>query len=633
MKKALFFAVLLSCTMFVNAQTQLSDGATVGIGDSYMTANFLRAGDVPELKQGTMTYDPTNHVLTLTDVVIETETSAQYGLGIGCVDMPAGSKQMEIRIVGTNIIQSMKQESWALFLGDGDFVISGLNGTLKLMTNSGIGMSVGADELTIRDGAYVYAGYSEPGLQSKIGASVSLFANPIVTIDCATLVSFGTEYSMGGINPGLSKAAEQDGYEYNSSKDAWTEDGTKVLKNKALTFAPTKHIFWWQNATPEGGTITVTKGGNPLPCPYYYSDSEQGALVNIVATPNTNWAFAKWNNYNGSVDDNAASSTTYELPSNQTSLLIASFRNTKPAAPSEPWYLLQNSTNKLYKYTDLTQSPTVAIEDLTATGMTKVAVTQATCVGGKLYYLDQVDGTNVGMNFATFTPDAATPAERITASQALVASQSVYQKFYALTYNPADKHFYAVAKKSDATQYLVKMAADQSTITEVGPIEHSDINNSVGIYLLAANKQGHLYGIFKSAETYNKENSPYRHGSMFCEIDPSTAEITNIGWTGLYFESPSCTMAFDCKTGALIGTNDGGYDKWIFSIDTQTGRATRLGAFVYYNNGLFQLHNGSEAIEQVECEQSPATRKVLRDGQLLIIRDGNTYNAQGASIE
>ena len=622
--------------MSVNAQSGLSDGAAIMIGNSQMKTNFLRAGDVPELVQGTMTYDPTNHVLTLTDVIIETSTSAVVGLGLGCAGMEAGSQQIEMRLVGTNtvILQSSNANSYGVALGVGDFTITGLNGTLKIMTNSSTALGLGCEELTIRNGAYIYAGYSEDGFKTKVGAAPTLMANPVVNIDCATLLSFGTEYTCA-INPGLINAAEQDGYQYNSTKNAWTEaDGTTILKNKVLKILPTKHILWWENLVPEGGTISVTKDGKTLESPYLYDDSEQEKKVTITATPKTDWTFGKWNNFKGYIDYPNAASATYQLPVEQAGLILASFTNTKPAAPSEPWYMLNNLDDKVYKYADLSQDATVVVDNLGGTGMKKAKVTQSVYAEDKLYYLDQVDKTHVCMYYATFNPDAATPAERIANQQVKVPTQDEYQQFYALTYNAKDKHFYAAAKKTDATQYLVKMAIDGSSFTEVAPIENSDLNNSVGVYLLAANKEGKLYGIFKSGETYNSENSPYRHGSMLCEIDPATAAVTHIGWTGLYFESPSCGMAFDHITGALIGTNDNGYDKWIFSIDPQTGHATRLQKFAYFNNGLFQLQTAvSRQPSVISNQQSAVSRKVLRDGMLYIIKDGKTYNAQGQWIE
>ncbi|MBQ2068012.1 MAG: hypothetical protein II457_03735, partial [Paludibacteraceae bacterium] len=40
-----------------------------------------------------------------------------------------------------------------------------------------------------------------------------------------------------------------------------------------------------------------------------------------------------------------------------------------------------------------------------------------------------------------------------------------------------------------------------------------------------------------------------------------------------------------------------------------------------------------EAIDQITNDKSQLSNKILRDGQLLIIRDGKTYNAQGALVK
>ncbi|MBR5677598.1 MAG: hypothetical protein IKX20_05630 [Paludibacteraceae bacterium] len=45
------------------------------------------------------------------------------------------------------------------------------------------------------------------------------------------------------------------------------------------------------------------------------------------------------------------------------------------------------------------------------------------------------------------------------------------------------------------------------------------------------------------------------------------------------------------------------------------------------------VRNGTEDINVVTGNPSPVTHKLLRDGQLLIERDGKTYNAQGAEVK
>ena len=592
MKKFLLFLTALCSAVFVWADApKMADGATIQIGENYMEENILLAGGVSELKEGSMSYDPENHVLTLTNVLIETSTTALYGLGLGCVDMPEGSKQMEIRIVGTNIIQSSKSDSYGLFLGEGNFTITGLNGNLKLMTNGGIGLNIGADELTIKDGVYVYAGYSEPGFQSRIGAMPALFTEPVVNVDCAIFVSLGTEYCLSYINPGLNDAAlttieESAGYKYDSSKNTWVDGSNNVLKGTALTFEPTKHIFQWVNAAPEGGTISVTKDGNPISNPYHYGKDEENVLLDIEATPNAGWEFEDWRTFNGYVNSGTAKDK-YGLPElAQTGMLIGYFRKTDAAKPTKTWYLLSEFYEKIVSFEDWTESPTVVTESFLS-DMSATKLKCATYAEGRLYYIDQEATDKSGFYSVQFDPSTG----KMSDVQMHFNAQDVYQKFYALTYSMADEFFYGIATKSDGEQYLVEINFNTNAISTVGKISNTNINYSVGMWMLAVNSYGDLYGIFRLSEKYAEEKSPYSHGSMLCRINKSTAAITPIGWTGVYFESQSCAMAFDYKTNELIATTNSAKDILsIVSINVKTGKATRIqGWDTQYCNGIFQL--------------------------------------------
>jgi len=578
MKKLLFLAALC-CTMFANAQ-YLSDGALIQIGDTYMEENFLRAGDVPELKQGTMTYDPTNHVLTLTDVVIEAATSADYGLILGCPNMPKGSKQMEIRVVGTNYIKHSRSSGYTMLLGDGSYTITGLNGTLYVMSNAGIGMLLGCNDLTVKDGVCVFAGYSESGMQTRVGI-IPFFAEPLLAIDCATFKAFGTEYCMSYLNPTLTDAEVEGEYVYDESVFTW-KDGSDVLKNKVLTFKPTKNIFWWLNSNPEGGSVTVTKDGNPISNPYRYGEDESNSWMDIVATPNDGWEFAGWRTFNGAVETSKPS-TKYGLPDTKlvkTGMLVAYFRQTEPAEPTKPWYILDNLADRVLVFSTLAASP----EEVLTPIPDKTQVTQAVFAEGRLYYMDQTASDKVDFYSCRFDPAAGTMDDKQK-----VLSINTYKKFFALTYNIDERYFYAVARKNDEKQYLVKIDLNGYSIKEIGEIKNADTNSSLGIYLMAANRQGELYGILKAGETHNKEASPFRHGSMFCKISKETAAVTPVGWTGFYFESFSCAMAFDYKTGALIANSSSSAMPCLLSIDVNTGRGTRLQEYTGYCNGIFQM--------------------------------------------
>ena len=59
------------------------------------------------------------------------------------------------------------------------------------------------------------------------------------------------------------------------------------------------------------------------------------------------------------------------------------------------------------------------------------------------------------------------------------------------------------------------------------------------------------------------------------------------------------------------------------------------GEYLIYEGELFYGTNPATSIENMDSAAgnlSPVTHKLLRNGQLLIERDGKTYNAQGAEI-
>ena len=209
--------VVLCFAGLLSAQSYLPDGAVINIGNEYLEENIVRPGDLTDLLEGTISYDPVNHVLTLTDVLIE--SSKQVALGMTCTNMEEGSKQIEVRVVGNNIVRSTYSSGYGLVLGVGSFVITGMNGSLKLMSNDGFGMYDWADELTIKDGVWVYAGYSETGCKTAYGATGS----GVMNINCAKFYAYGTDVTMYGLNPSLNHAVETQGYIYNLSSEKWTE--------------------------------------------------------------------------------------------------------------------------------------------------------------------------------------------------------------------------------------------------------------------------------------------------------------------------------------------------------------------------------------------------------------------------
>ena len=623
MKKLFFLALLLGAVSLSAKTSYMSDGALIQIGVSYMTENFVRPGDIPELQQGSLFYDPENHVLTLSNVLIESNDPAAFGLALSCLNMAVGSQKMEVRVVGSNIIRITRDFSAAaaLMLGGGDFVITGMNGDLKLMSNNGIGLGLGCDDLIIRDGVYIHAGYSESGLQSGCGVA-PIFVNPKVTILCASLEAYGTTRCIDGIDPALMYADLTDeeksaGYQYNSSKNYWVDGSNTLLKETSILFKPTKHIFQWFSANPEGGTITVTKDGNPLSYPYYYGKDEENVWVDILATPNEGWEFVAWRTCDLGAVWNNSEETTYGLPElSQTGMLIGYFRHKQHEAPTKPWYLLSEYYEKISSFEDWVSSPTVVTESFLS-DMHATKLKFATYAEGRLYYIDQEDVNKSGLYSVAFDPSEG----KMSDVQMHINAQDVYQKFYCLTYNVQDGCLYGVASKSDNEQYLVWINLKANTISQVGRIENTDINNGVGVYLLAADNKGELYGIFKVGEQNNMEKSPFRHGSMLVKISKSNAAITPVGWTGQYFEDPSCSMAFDYKSGDLIATSYSTGMSFVFSIDVETGWATPLQTYTSYCNGIFQTMPKSVAV-------SVNTKYGDEDKGNAVILDGGIHEAK-----
>ena len=572
--------VVLCFAGLLSAQSYLPDGAVINIGNEYLEENIVRPGDLTDLLEGTISYDPVNHVLTLTDVLIE--SSKQVALGMTCTNMEEGSKQIEVRVVGNNIVRSTYSSGYGLVLGVGSFVITGMNGSLKLMSNDGFGMYDWADELTIKDGVWVYAGYSETGCKTAYGATGS----GVMNINCAKFYAYGTDVTMYGLNPSLNHAVETQGYIYNSSLEEWTEDGTNVLKDKPIMFAPTEHdhVFTWINANPEGGTISVTKDGNPLSNPYYYGQDEENVWVDILATPNEGWEFVAWRAFNGAFWNASMAETTYGFPESvQTGMIIGFFRKTQHPAPSKPWYLLSEYYEKIVSIDDWSKSPATVSESFLS-DMQATKLKFATFAEGRLYFIDQEDTDKSGLYSVQFDPSTG----KMSDVQMHFNAQDTYQKFYCLTYDYTEGFLYGIALKSDNEQYLVKINLKTNGISSVGKITNTSVLNSRGVWMMAATPEGELYGIFKVGETHNGENSPFRHGSMLCKIDKTNASISPVGWTGEFFESPSLSMACDYKTGELIATSYSNISS-IVSIDKKTGKATPLQGYTSYCNGLFQL--------------------------------------------
>ena len=588
MKKFTLFAMLLcSVSLMAEVPAYLSDGALVRLGDNFMEENIIHVGDVPELEQGTMVYDPVNHVLTLYGVIIRTSAS-DYGLAVSCANMPEGGREMEVRLIGENYIYAEKTGIMGgLTFGEGSFTVTGPAGSLYVTTNQGNAMFLLCNELTVKDGAYIYAGYETGGLKTRIGIGHFADPVPVLNIDCGHLDAFGTDYCLVGLDPVLSDAKVDGEYKYDESKLCWVDGSDNIAKNMVLSFLPTKHIFFIVNSDPAGGTVTATKDGEPLPDLWRYTEEEAGnTTIQLTVTPNEGWKLASLDGAEGAYMTDSETPTCVLSQGHSYGALIAQFVRKEAVTPSKPWYLLCDLYNKMYVFNNLGSEPQIMIESLTTAKLTKTEVRCSAFANGRLYYIDKTDDTHTAFRSAVIDFSEHTFSD----VQTLFGPQDTYQDFFALTYNVQEDCFYAVAKKNDSDnkQYLLQIDTD-GNISNKGAVSGSKVTYSRGLETLAADRNGNLYGIYcaSNAERF-KVNSPWRLGSMLCRVSGGTAAITPVGWTGMFFESQGCDMAFDYKTNQLIAVTHSGYDASIVSLDAATGKATRLQLSTFYSNGLFQ---------------------------------------------
>ena len=112
---------------------------------------------------------------------------------------------------------------------------------------------------------------------------------------------------------------------------------------------------------------------------------------------------------------------------------------------------------------------------------------------------------------------------------------------------------------------------------------------------------------------------------MFDYCEALTTIYCYNDWTKLYSLEHTTSMFRGCE--ALVGGKGTAYSEAHedFTYARPDG-GTNL-------PGYFTMGEISEGIDQVTNNQTPITNKILRDGILLIERNGKTYNATGAEVK
>ena len=106
-------------------------------------------------------------------------------------------------------------------------------------------------------------------------------------------------------------------------------------------------------------------------------------------------------------------------------------------------------------------------------------------------------------------------------------------------------------------------------------------------------------------------------------------DVNNVYWSGttIYVNGEDVTTTMTDFMGYIVADKgDPNYDnKFVASFYIQYNGAW------YHMAGLYD--KDASGVEEVEAAETEGTAKVMKDGQLIIIRNGVRYNAQGAVIE
>ena len=566
--------------MMSMAQETQPDGAKIMLCNTPMTTPVLMAGDMTEIKKGIISYDSETHTLTLDNVTLEMTEKKISLLTLSCAEMPEDSR-INVQLIGYNFFKATYKEDNGLGLLDGKFTFSGMKGKLYITTNEGIGLSTSAatTECIIENGACVYAGYIDGVNESDYGI-VRFGAN--ITVDCATLLANGKYFTMMYMNPVLKDAQlSSTGYHYDETWNTWIDGSSNVVKGKEIEFNPTKQLFWAFPENPAGGTVTIKKDGNPVSNPYHYAPSEVGSSLTIEATPATDWEFVQWNWLEAQPADIQAKSTTVEIKAGN-NIEIANFRYTQPTAPTKKWFDVSNKYKMLYQIDDIaTGAYTDAVNISSLLADPSNAIICSAWLDNKLYFMEK---SSSGVGF--YKADLNLGEAKVENKTKLFDPQSTYQ-YVALTYSFYDDAFLAIANKS-SDQYLIEISPTGTT-----KVKHKILNVSVSdgnvISMIAADKKGNIYVVGHSY-SYFTDPTEQRQGDVLYTLNASTGKLTYIGRLYDYMGNTSNSMAFDYKTQELVASlNSGSGTPHLCTINTKTGRATRLGTFNRYSSGLFQM--------------------------------------------
>lgn len=176
---------------------------------------------------------------------------------------------------------------------------------------------------------------------------------------------------------------------------------------------------------------------------------------------------------------------------------------------------------------------------------------------GKYYVLTHVPNTGKIQKNILYTYDADTWT--LISEKEIPLSTSASD----LTWCPVDNKVYGVFTNSTSSGYVFgTLCLDDGVVSEIKEITLMDGNRPVSFLVVAADKEGDIYGIASTGDLYR--------------FDRLTGDYTCVGPTGFVPALWNQSGCFDFTTGELYWAACNADLSALFIVDTSTGAATRV---------------------------------------------------------
>lgn len=215
---------------------------------------------------------------------------------------------------------------------------------------------------------------------------------------------------------------------------------------------------------------------------------------------------------------------------------------------------------------------------------------------GKYYVLTHVPNTGKIQKNILYTYDADTWT--LISEKEIPLSTSASD----LTWCPVDNKVYGVFTNSTSSGYVFgTLCLDDGVVSEIKEITLMDGNRPVSFLVVAADKEGDIYGIASTGDLYR--------------FDRLTGDYTCVGPTGFVPALWNQSGCFDFTTGELYWAACNADLSALFIVDTSTGAATRVCTFADDEEfvGLYSL----SSVADLKGPQAVGSLTVVLDRNVL----------------